>query len=147
MRPAAPVPMWQVFATLVGRIIFAGLFAMAATFKFADMNGTAGYIAGAGFPVPLLLAWVAALFETVLALCLLTGAFFTEATLLSAVYVLFLAFAFHGPARWEGNQTEFGFFVDHFTFIAGLLFAAVHGPGARLALRYGIIPGAQRRHV
>ena len=28
----------------------------------------------------------------------------------------------------------FGFFVDHFTFIAGLLFAAVHGPGDTLAL-------------
>jgi len=30
---------------------------------------------------------------------------------------------------------EFGFFVDHFTFIAGLLFAAVHGPGKALVLR------------
>jgi hypothetical protein len=29
---------------------------------------------------------------------------------------------------------EFGFFVDHFTFIAGLLFAAVHGPGDKLVL-------------
>jgi putative oxidoreductase len=43
--------------------------------------------------------------------------------------VLFLAFAFHGPSHWAGNQAEFGFFVDHFTFLAGLLFAAVHGPG------------------
>jgi hypothetical protein len=32
---------------------------------------------------------------------------------------------------------EFGFFVDHFTFTAGLLFAAVHGPGSTLALRWG----------
>ncbi|TIL34010.1 MAG: DoxX family protein, partial [Mesorhizobium sp.] len=38
-------------------------------------------------------------------------------------------FAFHGPSHWAGNQAEFGFFVDHFTFLAGLLFAAVHGPG------------------
>jgi hypothetical protein len=28
---------------------------------------------------------------------------------------------------------EFGFFVDHGTFIAGLLYAAVHGPGPLLA--------------
>ena len=40
----------------------------------------------------------------------------------------------HGPARWAANPTEFGFFTDHSTFIAGLLFAAVHGPGARLGL-------------
>lgn len=122
-------------ALLIARLIFAGVFVMAATFKFIDMNATAGYIASAGFPVSLILAWVAAIFETVLAIALLTGAFFSEAALLAAAYILFLALAFHGPSHWSGNQAEFGFFVDHFTFIAGLLVAAVHGPGERLALR------------
>jgi uncharacterized membrane protein YphA (DoxX/SURF4 family) len=121
--------MWQSILILVGRLIFAGVFIMAASLKFLGMGNTASYIASAGFPFPLLLAWVAAIFECGLAICLLTGAFFSEAALIAAAYVLFLAFAFHGPSRWTGNQTEFGFFVDHFTFIAGLLFAAVHGPG------------------
>ena len=102
---------------------------MAAGFKFAGMADTAGYIAAAGFPFPLALAWLAAIFEVALVLAFLTGAWFAEAALVAAAYVLFLAFAFHGPARWEGNQVEFGFFVDHFSFIAGLLFAAAHGPG------------------
>src|SRR5687767_730380 len=109
MNVNASAPLWHVIAVLVARLIFAGLFFMAAFFKFSDMNGTAGYIASAGFPFPLLLAWLAAVFETALALCFLTGAFFTEASLLAALYVIFLAFSFHGPARWEGNQTEFGF--------------------------------------
>lgn len=140
MNALAPSPKWHVIAILVARLIFAGLFAMAAIFKFADMNGTAGYIASAGFPFPLLLAWLAAFFEVALVLCFLTGAYFTEAALLAALYVLFLAFAFHGPARWRPDDpTEFGFFVDHFTFIAGLLFAAVHGPGSVLALRKSFI--------
>jgi putative oxidoreductase len=131
---------WHVIAILISRLIFAGIFAMAAAFKFADMNATAGYIAAVGFPFPLLLAWLAAFFEVALVVCLLTGAYFTEAALLAAAYVLFLAFAFHGPARWKPDDpTEFGFFVDHFTFIAGLLFAAVHGPGSVLALRKSII--------
>ena len=108
---------------------------MAAAFKFVDMNATAGYIASIGFPAPLFFAWVAAFFEVGLALAFLSGAFFTEAALLAIAYVLFLAFAFHGPNRWTGNQVEFGFFVDHFTFIAGLLLAAVHGPGNTLVLR------------
>ena len=112
---------------------------MAAAFKFMGMADTAGYIAAAGFPFPLLLAWCAAIFETLLVVAFLTGAFFTEASLLAGVYVVFLAFAFHGPSHWEGNQHEFGFFVDHFTFLAGLLFAAVHGPGATLAVRRGVI--------
>jgi uncharacterized membrane protein YphA (DoxX/SURF4 family) len=129
--------MSKTIALLVGRLIFAGLFIMAAAFKFGGMADTAGYIASAGFPFALPLAWVAAFFESALALAFLTGAFFSEAALLAAAYVLFLAFAFHGPSHWSGNQSEFGFFVDHFTFIAGLLFAAVHGPGARWTLRLG----------
>jgi len=127
--------MGRTAAILVARLIFGGVFVMAAAFKFAGMDSTAGYIASAGFPFPLFLAWIAAFFEVGLAVALLTGAFFSEAALLAAAYVLFLALAFHGPSRWEGNQAEFGFFIDHFTFIAGLLFAAVHGPGDTLAIR------------
>lgn len=130
---------WPDLAVLIGRIIFAGLFLMALSFKFMDMNATAAYIAGAGFPFPLFLAWVAAFFELGLFICLLTGTFFSEAALLAGVYVIFLAFAFHGPSHWQGNQSEFGFFVDHFTFFAGLLFAAAHGPGRYLALRHSLL--------
>ncbi|SHG33910.1 Uncharacterized membrane protein YphA, DoxX/SURF4 family [Kaistia soli DSM 19436] len=122
-------------AVLVARLIFGGIFVMALVFKFADMGQTATYIASAGFPFALPLAWIAAFFELALAVCFLSGAFFTEASILAAIYVLFLAFAFHGPSHWTANQAEFGFFVDHFTFFAGLLFAAVHGPGDRLVLR------------
>ena len=126
-------PKWQAPAILIGRLIFAGAFLMAAVFKYADMEATAGYIETAGFPFPYLLAWLAAIFECVLVFCLLTGAFFSEACLVAGVYVVFLAFAFHGPNLWAGNQAEFGFFVNHFTFLAGLLFAAAHGPGRVLA--------------
>jgi len=133
---------WRTAAILVARLIFGGLFLMATFFKFADMAGTAAYIASAGFPMALPLAWIAALFEILLALGFLTGAWFAETALLAALYVLFLAFAFHGPSHWEGNQTEFGFFIDHFTFIAGLLFAAVHGPGEKLVVRRGVFQKA-----
>ena len=120
---------------LVARLIFAAVFAMAATFKFLGMDATASYIAAAGFPLPLALAWIAALFEVALVFGLLTGAYFSCAAYLAAAYVLFLGFAFHGPSHWAGNQMEFGFFVDHFTFFAGLLFAAVHGPGEKWVWR------------
>ena len=135
----ASIPAWKSIAILVGRLIFAGVFVMAVGFKFAGMAGTAAYIAAAGFPFPLFLAWAAAVFECVLVVCLLTGAFFSEAALLAAAYVVFLAFAFHGPSHWAGNQAEFGFFVDHFTFMAGLLFAAVKGPGRLLSLPHTLI--------
>jgi putative oxidoreductase len=137
MSPEIAQSPWQTTALLVGRLIFAAVFAMAVTFKFAGMGATAGFIAAAGFPFPLLLAWCAAILEVVLVLCFLTGALFTPAALVAGVYVLFLGFAFHGPGRWAANQDEFGFFVDHFTFLAGLLFAAVHGPGRVLSVRSG----------
>jgi uncharacterized membrane protein YphA (DoxX/SURF4 family) len=120
---------WRDVAVLAARLIFSAVFVMALTFKFLGMEQTAAYIASVGFPFPLALAWIAAFFELVLALCFLTGAFFTEASLLAAAYVIFLGIAFHGPSHWQGNQAEFGFFVDHFTFCAGLLFAAARGPG------------------
>ncbi len=123
-------------AILVARLIFAFDFAMAAAFKFLfiGMPATASQIAAAGFPYPLFLAWVAAFFETALAIAFLTGLFFRQAAVVSIAYVLFLGFSFHGPDHWATNPMEFGFFVDHFIFVAGLLFAAVHGPGDWLVL-------------
>ena len=124
-------------AILIARLIFGWVFAQAAAFKFAfvGLDATAAEIAGAGFPFPHLLAWVAAFFEIGLAVAFLTGLFFSEAAIVASAYVLFLAFSFHGPDRWAGNMMEFGFFIDHFVFIAGLFFAAVHGPGNVLVLR------------
>ena len=126
---------WATAAVLIGRLIFAGIFLMAVSFKFMSMQSTADSIAAAGFPMPLLLAWCAAILEAALVIAFLSGAYFTEACLLAGVYVIFLGVAFHGPSHWGKNQDEFGFFVDHFTFLAGLLFAAVHGPGPVLAMR------------
>jgi len=123
-------------AILVARLIFAGVFLMSAAFKFWLMGipATAAEIAGAGFPIPTILAWVAAFFEVALGIGFLTGFYFTETAIVAAVYVLFLGFSFHGPDKFAKNPMEFGFFVDHFTFFAGLLFAAVHGPGRTLVL-------------
>jgi uncharacterized membrane protein YphA (DoxX/SURF4 family) len=128
---------WKTAAILIGRLIFAAVFVMAVTFKLVDIGATATAIAGAGFPLPLLLAWLAVVLELVLIASLLTGAYFSEGALLAAVYVLFLAFAFHGPSHWAANQAELGSFIDHFTFTAGLLFAAAHGPGRVLAMQRG----------
>lgn len=129
--------MLDTIAVPIARVIFAFVFAMAAAFKFSGMEATATFIVTAGFPVPLLLAWLAAFLESALALAFITGAFFSEAALVAAAYVLFLAFAFHGPSHWSGKPDEFGFFVDHFVFIAGLLLAAAHGPGRRWAVPFG----------
>lgn len=124
-------------AIVIARLIFGGVFLMSASFKFIfmGMDATAAEIAGAGFPFPLLLAWLAAFLELGLAVGFLTGLLFSEVALVAAAYVLFLAFAFHGPSKFAANPMEFGFFIDHFTFMAGLLYAAAHGPGRLLTVR------------
>jgi len=132
-------PGWTIAAVLAARLIFAAIFIMAVSFKLMGIGSTAAYIAAAGFPMATLLAWLAALLELALIAGFLTGAYFSETALVAAAYVLFLAFAFHGPSHWAKNQDEFGFFTDHITFIAGLLFAAAHGPGRVLAMDRGFL--------
>jgi uncharacterized membrane protein YphA (DoxX/SURF4 family) len=129
--------MLKTVAILAARLIFAGVFLMAAAFKFkfVGIDATAVQIAAAGFPIPAVLAWVAAFFELALAIGFLTGLYFSETAIVAAAYVLFLGLSFHGPDKWRNNPMEFGFFIDHFTFIAGLLFAAVHGPGRALVVK------------
>lgn len=122
-------PFWQSWGLLIARIIMAAVFGMACVFKFKDMPGTAGYIAAAGFPIPGVLAWLAAIFELALVISFLSGIAMRLASLVAAIYVLFLAVAFHGPGMWKDNMMEFGFFVDHFTFAAGLLYMLAFGPG------------------
>ena len=131
---------WKTFATLLARLIMALMFLMAVTFKFMSISTTAQYISSAGFPMSTLLAWTAAFFELALVICFLTGAYFREAALLAALYVVFLAFAFHGPSRWtDAEGLNFGAFISHFPFAAGLLFAAVSGPGKKLTINKGLI--------
>lgn len=121
---------WKTHALLIARLIMGAVFIMAAVMKFSDIGATAGYIAAVhSWPYPIVLTWLAALFELGLGLCIITGFFFREAALLLAAYAVFLAFAFHGPATWIGNQDGFGFFIDHFVMFAGLLFMAGHGAG------------------
>jgi uncharacterized membrane protein YphA (DoxX/SURF4 family) len=120
-------PGWAAAAVLVARLIFAALFIMAVSFKLMDISATAAQIAAVGFPVPQVLAWLAVVFELALIASFVTGLHFTPAALLAAAYVVFLGVAFHGPDRWAANQNELGFFIDHFTFMAGLFYAAAHG--------------------
>lgn len=139
MNDTADRPGWATAAILVGRLVFAALFLMAVSFKIIGPGNTAEQIAAAGFPMAGVLVWCAIVLEVALVLAFLTGAYFREACLVAAAYVVFLGFGFHGPSHWQANQSEFGFFIDHFTFAAGLLFAAACGPGRVLALNPRVI--------
>ena len=132
---------WKTGALLLARLVMAAMFAMACFFKFAMPSMISQQIAAQGFPMADALTWVAAFFELALVLCLLSGAYFREACLLAAVYVIFLAFSFHGMSTWskDAEGLNFGAFVSHFPFAAGLLFGAVSGPGRVLTWNKSIL--------
>jgi len=113
---------------VTARLILAAVFGRALVLKLINPAGIAAYIASAGFPAPTILLWLAIAFELALVLGLLTGFYFRTACIAASIYVLFLAFAFHGPGRWV-DPREFDQFVSHFPFIAGLMFATLYGPG------------------
>lgn len=129
-------PAWQSAGLLIARLIIAAVFGMALTFKVMSISGTAAEIASVGIPFALPLAYIAALFELMILLAFLTGAYFREFAFLATLYVLFLAVAFHGPSHWSTNMDEFGFFVDHFTFAAALIALTASGPG-RFRISWG----------
>ncbi|MDB5260463.1 MAG: hypothetical protein JWN37_694 [Candidatus Nomurabacteria bacterium] len=134
MKNITHASFWNTYGLVIARVLMGGIFLMGCYFKFFDINSTASYIAIVGFPIPLILAWVAAFFELFLGLAIITGFWFREAVFLAGIYIIFLAFAFHGPSLWA-DQNQFGFFVDHFTTLAGLLFMIAHGPGSKWVLK------------
>lgn len=137
---------WADAVVLLARLALALVFLMALAFKVMMFGMTAATIASAGFPASSALALLAAMFELGLVVALVTGVFFSELMVLGAIYVLFLAFAFHGPSHWtDPKGLEFGAFVSHFPFAAGMLFAAVNGPGRLLAQRRDLGRGQLRR--
>src|SRR5258708_27428719 len=99
MTPETNRAGWTTAAILAGRLIFASVFIMAVSFKLMDINGTAGYIASAGFPLPQLFAWLSALFEIALFACFPTGAYFSGAAPLAAPPVLVLGLSVHVASR------------------------------------------------
>lgn len=126
---------WRTHGVLIARLIMGGVFLMASYMKFHDIDSTILYITSVGLPLAKLLAWLAAIFELVLGLCIVVGVFFRGASLLLGAYAIFLAFTFHGPSLWTGNPNEFGFFIDHFVMLAGFLYMAAHGPGKTWTLK------------
>lgn len=85
-------------ALLVSRILLAAIFIPAGVMKFGDIGGTAGYISSVGLPAGTLLAWLAAIFETVAGIAILIGFQTKLAAVLLALFCAFTGLYFHSGA-------------------------------------------------
>lgn len=119
------------FWFLLARVGLAALFIVAGVGKFTSIAGTAGMLAGKGFPQPTLFAYAVATVELVGGLLVLIG---IKARWAAVVLLLFTAgtivlshafWSMEGAAR-AMNQTQA---LKNLAIMGGLLMLAVIGPG------------------
>jgi len=117
---------------LVSRLLLAALFLPAGLSKIGGFEGTAGYIASVGLPMPAVGAAVAIAVEVLGAVALILGLGTRWAALALAVFTLVASFFFHNfwamPAEQQMMQQLM--FMKNIGVVGGLLALAAFGAGA-----------------
>jgi putative oxidoreductase len=124
---------------VVARVLLALMFVLAGISKFAGLEGTAGYIASKGLPLPMVLAVATAALEVLGGLALIVGFQARWAALALAGFTLLASILFHNFWSMPADQA----FVQQLMFmknlaVAGgllLIFAAGAGPASLDARR------------
>jgi len=134
MKPIAPV-------VVAGRVLLALIFIVAGFGKLTGLEGTAGYIASKGLPMPSLLAFGAGVLELVGGIALAIGFQARWSALALAVFTLVATFIFHNywamPAEQQMIQQLM--FMKNLAITGGLLlvFSLGAGPASVDARRAG----------
>lgn len=117
---------------LVSRLLLAALFLPAGLSKIGGFEGTAGYIASVGLPMPAVGAAVAIAVEVLGAVALILGLGTRWAALALAVFTLVASFFFHNfwamPAEQQMMQQLM--FMKNIGVVGGLLALVAFGAGA-----------------
>jgi len=117
---------------LVGRVLLALLFVPAGISKIAGFDGTVGYIASKGLPMPSLGAVIAIVIELGLGLMLAFGYKTKLAALVLAGFSVVAGFIFHNFWAMEASQVMVNqiMFMKNLAIAGGLLVVASHAVGA-----------------
>ncbi|MFY9513284.1 MAG: DoxX family protein [Rubrivivax sp.] len=116
---------------LVARVLLALMFILAGFSKFAGLEGTAGYIASKGLPVPGVLAFLTAVIEVVGGLALAVGFQARFAALALALFTLVASVIFHNFWAMPADQAfvQQLMFMKNLSVAGGLLFVFALGAG------------------
>ncbi len=123
----------QVPATVVviARLLLALMFVLAGLQKFGALEGTAGYIANKGLPLPAVLAVLTATLELVAGLALIVGYQARAAALALALFTIMASVLFHNfwamPADQQFMQQLM--FMKNLSVAGGLLLVFCLGAG------------------
>ena len=125
-----PTPAFAPVAALA-RVLLALMFVLAGLSKFGNIQGTAGYIASAGLPMPAVLAVLTAALEVVGGLMIALGFHARIAALALALFTLVASVLFHNfwavPAAQQMVQQLM--FMKNIAVVGGLLFVFAMGAG------------------
>ena len=113
-------------ALLIGRILIAALFLIAAYNKFKGLGGSTAYMTKLGVPAPSIAAPAVALFEVAVGLFVLVG-FKTRLTALAVgAFCIFTAWLAH---KNFGDANQLNHFLKNLAIAGGCLGLFVSGPG------------------
>ena len=114
-------------ALLIGRILMAALFLVAAYNKFKGIGGTTAYFTKLNMPSPPVMAWLSAIIELVLGVLVLVGFKTRCVGLAIAVYVVIAGLIAHTNFV-DGNQLNH--FLKNLAIAGGALAFLAAGAGA-----------------
>lgn len=116
---------------LAGRVLLAALFLPAGISKLTGFEGTVGYIASVGLPLPVVGAVLALLVEIVGSVALIAGFGTRIAALVLALFTLVASFFFHAFWAVPADQAFMVqlLFFKNVAVVGGLLTLAANGAG------------------
>ena len=116
---------------LAGRVLLAALFLPAGISKLTGFEGTVGYIASVGLPLPVVGAVLALLVEIVGSVALIAGFGTRIAALVLALFTLVASFFFHAFWAVPADQAFMVqlLFFKNVAVVGGLLALAANGAG------------------
>ena len=117
---------------LVGRILLGLIFVLAGFGKIGGFEGTVGYIASKGLPLPQLVAGLTICMEVGGGLALMFGLYTRWAAFGLAIFTLLAALIFHNfwaaaPAQFVGQYVNF---MKNVSIAGGMLVLAAFGAGS-----------------
>jgi putative oxidoreductase len=125
-------PSLQNVLSLVARVLLAYIFIVSGWGKIGGFDGTVGYIASKGLPMPQVVAALTVLVEVGAGLALLVGLFTRWSAAALAVFTLLAAFIFH--AYWavppEQTMMQSIQFMKNLAIAGGMLALVAFGAGA-----------------
>ena len=122
----------QSTTVLVGRILLGLIFVLSGFAKISGFDGTAGYIASKGLPLPQLLAALTIVVELGGGLALATGFLARWAALALAVFSVLAAVIFHNFWAVPPEQVMMQNinFMKNISIAGGMLMVFAFGPGS-----------------